>query len=73
MQKEWNFIICLNTAYYTTKVCVVNTESSIYINLLKNFEFRSQNVINNDQITSLLYFCDDIKSHHSGGDTVPII
>ena len=28
-------IIWLNTAYYTTKVTVINTESSIYIKLLK--------------------------------------
>ena len=33
--KEWCFIIWLNTAYYTTKVSVLNTQSSIYINLLK--------------------------------------
>ena len=29
------FIIWLNAAYYTPKVSVINTESSIYINLLK--------------------------------------
>ena len=28
--KEWSFIIWLNTAYYTTKVSVINTQSSIY-------------------------------------------
>ena len=28
--KEWCFIIWLNTAYYTTKVSVINTQSSIY-------------------------------------------
>ena len=33
------FIIWLNTAYYSTKVFVINTQSSIYINLLKQFEF----------------------------------
>ena len=33
--KEWCFIIWRNTAYYTTKVFVINTQSSICINLLK--------------------------------------
>ena len=33
--KEWCFIIWLNMAYYTTKVPVINTQSSIYINWLK--------------------------------------
>ena len=33
--KEWCFIIWFNTAYYTTKVSVIDTESSICINLLK--------------------------------------
>ena len=33
--KGWCFIIWLNTAYYTTKVSVINTQSPIYINLLK--------------------------------------
>ena len=28
-------------------------------------------MINNDQST-LLLCCEDIKSHHSGGDTVPL-
>ena len=28
-------------------------------------------MINNDQSTWLLYCCEDIKSHRSGGDTVP--
>ena len=31
--KEWCFIIWLNTSYYTTKVSVINTQSSININL----------------------------------------
>ena len=35
MGKEWCFIIWLNMAYYTTKVSVINTQSSIYVNLLK--------------------------------------
>ena len=69
--KEWCFIIWLNTAYYTTNVFVINTQSSIYVNLLKWFEFWSQNMINNDQST-LLYCCEDVKSHRSGGDTVPL-
>ena len=33
--KEWYFIIRLSTAYYTTKVSVINTQSSFYVNLLK--------------------------------------
>ena len=33
--KECCFIIWLNKAYCTTKVCVINTQSSICINLLK--------------------------------------
>ena len=28
-------------------------------------------MINNDQSTSLLYCCKDVKSHRSEGDTVP--
>ena len=28
-------------------------------------------MINNDQSTLLLYCCEDVKSHRSGGDTVP--
>ena len=28
---------------------------------------------NNDQSTVLLYCCADLKSHRSGGDTVPLI
>ena len=35
LSEEWCFIIWLNTAYYTTKVSVINTESSIYKNVLK--------------------------------------
>ena len=31
-----------------------------------------QNMINNDQSTLLLYCCEDVKSHRSGGDTVPL-
>ena len=30
-------------------------------------------MINNDQSTLLLYCCEDVKSHRSGGDTVPLI
>ena len=29
-------------------------------------------MINNDQNTLLLYCCEDVKSHRSGGDTVPL-
>ena len=29
-------------------------------------------MINNDQSTLLLYCCKDVKSHRSGGDTVPL-
>ena len=29
-------------------------------------------MINNDQSTLLLYCCEDVKSHRSGGDTVPL-
>ena len=68
--KEWCFATCLNTTYFSTKVSVIVTESSIYKKFLKKFDFKSQNMINNDQIV-LLYFCDDIKSHRSGGDSVP--
>ena len=28
-------------------------------------------MINYDQSTLLLHFCEDVKSHRSGGDTVP--
>ena len=70
--KEWGFITWLNAAYYTTKVSVINTQSSIYINLLEQFEFWFQNMINNDQSTLLLNCCEDVKSHRSGGDTVPL-
>ena len=28
--------------------------------------------MNNDQSTLLLYCCEDVKSHRSGGDTVPL-
>ena len=70
--KECCFIIWLNTAYYTTKVSAINTQSSICINLLKWFEFWSQNMINSDQSTLLLYCCEDVKSHRSGGDTVSL-
>ena len=28
-------------------------------------------MINNGQSTLLLYCCEDVKSHRSGGDTVP--
>ena len=28
-------------------------------------------MVNNDQSTLLLYCCEDVKSHRSGGDTVP--
>ena len=35
LSEEWCFIVWLNTAYYTTKVFVINTESSIYKNVLK--------------------------------------
>ena len=30
-------------------------------------------MINNDQSTSFLYCCENVKSHRSGGDTVPLI
>ena len=30
-------------------------------------------MINNDQSTLLLYCCEDVNSHRSGGDTVPLI
>ena len=30
-------------------------------------------MINNGQSTLLLYCCEDVKSHRSGGDTVPLI
>ena len=30
-------------------------------------------MINNDQSTLLLYCCKDVKSHRSGGDTVPLM
>ena len=30
-------------------------------------------MINNDQSTLLLCCCEDVKSHRSGGDTVPLI
>ena len=30
-------------------------------------------MINNDQSTLFLYCCEDLKSHRSGGDTVPLI
>ena len=29
-------------------------------------------MINNDQSTLLLYCCENVKSHRSGGDTVPL-
>ena len=29
-------------------------------------------MINNDQSTLLLYCCEDVKSHRSGGDTMPL-
>ena len=29
-------------------------------------------MINNDQSTLLLYYCENVKSHRSGGDTVPL-
>ena len=29
-------------------------------------------MINNDHSTLLLYCCEDVKSHSSGGDTVPL-
>ena len=29
-------------------------------------------MINNDQSTLLSYCCEDVKSHRSGGDTVPL-
>ena len=29
-------------------------------------------MINNDQSTLLLYCCEDVKSHRSAGDTVPL-
>ena len=29
-------------------------------------------MINNDQSTLLLYCCEDVKSHRSGGDTVSL-
>ena len=29
-------------------------------------------MITNDQSTLLLYCCEDVKSHRSGGDTVPL-
>ena len=29
-------------------------------------------MINNDQSTLLLYCCEDVESHRSGGDTVPL-
>ena len=29
-------------------------------------------MINNDQSTLLLYCCEDVKLHRSGGDTVPL-
>ena len=29
-------------------------------------------MINNDQSTLLLYCCEDVKSHRSGGGTVPL-
>ena len=29
-------------------------------------------MINNDQSTLLLCCCEDVKSHRSGGDTVPL-
>ena len=29
-------------------------------------------MINNGQSTLLLYRCEDVKSHRSGGDTVPL-
>ena len=29
-------------------------------------------MINNDQSTLLLYCCEDVKSHCSGGHTVPL-
>ena len=51
---------------------VTNAESSIYINLLKQFELSSKGMINNDKIT-LLCCGNDIKSHYSGGNTVPLM
>ena len=42
--------------------------NAIYINLLKQIKFWPQNMINNNQITLLLYSCDGIKSHCSGSD-----
>ena len=30
-------------------------------------------MINNDQIRLLLYCCQEVKSHRSGGDTVPLM
>ena len=35
VQNGWRFIMFLNTAYYTSKVCVIITESLIYKKLLK--------------------------------------
>ena len=29
-------------------------------------------MINNDKSTLLLYCCEDVKSHRSGGDAVPL-
>ena len=29
-------------------------------------------MMNNDQSTLLLYCCEGVKSHRSGGDTVPL-
>ena len=29
-------------------------------------------MINSDQSTLLLYCCEDVQSHRSGGDTVPL-
>ena len=45
-------------------------EYLMWTNLLKKIEFWSPN-INNDQITLLLYCCDDLNSHCSEGDPVP--
>ena len=37
-----------------------------------NFDHFDQNMINNDQSTLLQYCCEDIKSHRSGDDTLPL-
>ena len=71
---EWriNMTLCV---YLTEKLSAIDTEFSIHMNLLflKQFElFLSENMINNDQITLLLYCCNGIKSHRSEVDTVPL-